>query len=65
MDLVLKKFSMTPRGGIYGDFHGDGLPVSYDDEVTPEQVAKIDKMLKPEFEKGEWQTVESETPQEQ
>lgn len=37
-----------------------GLPVSYDDEVTPEQIEKINKALAPEFAKGDWQTVESE-----
>lgn len=31
-------------------------------EVTPEQVAKIDKLVAPEFATGDWQTVECEQP---
>lgn len=37
-----------------------GFPVSYDDEVTPEQVAAIDKLVTPEFEGRDWGTVEGE-----
>lgn len=29
-------------------------------EVTPEQVAKIEKLVAPEFEGKQWETVESE-----
>ena len=36
------------------------LPISYDDEVTPEQVKAIDEKLKPEFTGGDWKTVEKE-----
>jgi hypothetical protein len=39
-----------------------GLPVSYDTDVTPEQARKIDELVRPEFEGGEWVTVESEQP---
>lgn len=36
------------------------FPVDYDDEVTAEQVAAIDKLVAPEFAHGDWITVESE-----
>lgn len=34
--------------------------VDYSDEVTPEQVAAIDKLVAPEFATGDWTTVEKE-----
>lgn len=36
-------------------------PVDYDDDVTADQVAAIDRLVAPEFEDGEWETVEDET----
>jgi hypothetical protein len=39
----------------------DGLVVSYDDEVTEDQVRKIDDLVREEFECGEWVTVEAES----
>ena len=36
------------------------LTVSYDDEVTAEQVKAVDDHLAPEFTRGDWKTVESE-----
>lgn len=36
----------------------DGLPVSYLDNVTEEQVRKIDELVHEEFENGDWVTVE-------
>lgn len=39
----------------------EGLVVSYDDEVTEEQVRKIDDLVRKEFEQGEWVTVEAES----
>jgi len=39
----------------------DGLPVAYGDEVTEEKVRQIDDLVREEFEKGDWVTVESES----
>ena len=39
----------------------DGLPVSYLDDVTEEQVRKIDDLVHEEFEGGDWVTVEQES----
>lgn len=39
----------------------DGLAVSYNDEVTEERVRKIADLVAPEFESGEWVTVEQES----
>jgi hypothetical protein len=39
----------------------DGLHVSYNDEVTEDQVHKIDEIVHEEFESGEWVTVEQES----
>ncbi len=36
------------------------MPVSYDDEVTAEQVAAIDESLRDEFERGVWEVLETE-----
>jgi hypothetical protein len=38
----------------------DGLPVSYTDQVTEEQVRRIDDLVRKEFESGEWVPVEEE-----
>lgn len=43
------------------DARHDGLPVSYLDEVTAEQVRKIDELVHEEFESGDWVTVEQES----
>lgn len=39
----------------------DGLVVDYKDEVSDEQVRKIDEIVREEFEKGDWVTVEQES----
>jgi hypothetical protein len=39
----------------------DGLVVSYDDEVTEDQVQKVDDLVREEFEYGDWVTVEHES----
>jgi len=39
----------------------DGLVVSYNDEVTEEQVRNIDDLVREEFEQGEWVPVEQES----
>lgn len=39
---------------------GTTMPVSYDDEVTQEQVEAIDRLLAEEFADGVWETVEKE-----
>lgn len=39
----------------------DGFVVDYHDDVTEEQVRKIDDLLKDEFRDGEWVTVEKES----
>jgi hypothetical protein len=39
----------------------NGLVVAYDDEVTEEQVRRIDDLVREEFESGEWVTVENES----
>jgi hypothetical protein len=41
--------------------HDGGLPTSYLDDVTEEQVRKIDDLVHEEFESGDWVTVESES----
>jgi hypothetical protein len=43
------------------DARQDGLPVSYLDDVTEEQVRKIDELVHEEFESGDWVTVEQES----
>lgn len=37
-----------------------GLPVKYDDEITAEQSKAVAKLVAPEFEVGNWVTVEDE-----
>lgn len=37
-----------------------GLVVDYKDEVTDDQVRKIDEYVREEFEHGDWVTVEQE-----
>lgn len=39
----------------------DGLTVSYGDEITEDQVRKIDDLVREEFESGDWVTVEQES----
>jgi hypothetical protein len=39
----------------------NGLPVAYADEVSEEQVRKIDELVQKEFEDGGWVTVEQES----
>ena len=39
----------------------DGLPVSYMDDVTEEQVRKIDELVREEYEGTDWVTVERES----
>jgi hypothetical protein len=39
----------------------DGLPVSYSEDVTEEQVRRIDELVREEFERGDWVTVEQES----
>jgi hypothetical protein len=39
----------------------DGLVADYKDEVTREQVRKIDDFVREEFERGDWVTVEQES----
>jgi hypothetical protein len=39
----------------------EGLAVSYDGDVTEEQVRRIDELVREEFECGEWVTVEQES----
>jgi hypothetical protein len=39
----------------------DGLPVSYLNDVTEEQVRKIDELVREEFERGDWVAVEQES----
>lgn len=39
--------------------HG-GFAVSYSDDVTKEQVRRIDEFVREEFDQGEWVTVEQE-----
>lgn len=39
----------------------EGFAVAYKDEVTEEQVRKIDDLLADEFKDGEWVTVEQES----
>lgn len=39
----------------------DGLVVDYRDEVTDDQVKKIDDLVREEFEHGDWVTVEQES----
>jgi hypothetical protein len=39
----------------------DGLPASYLDDVTEEQVRKIDDLVHEEFVSGDWVTVERES----
>lgn len=38
----------------------EGLVVSYSEDVTEEQVHQIDDLVREEFEKGDWETVEHE-----
>ncbi len=53
------RLAMTPLRKQFA--RHDGLVVSYDDEVTEEQVRKIDDLVREEFECGEWVTVEQES----
>jgi hypothetical protein len=39
----------------------DGLPVAYADEVSQDQVRKIDELVSEEFRDGGWVTVEQES----
>lgn len=39
----------------------DGLPVSYMEDVTEEQVRRVDDLVREEFERGDWVTVEQES----
>lgn len=39
----------------------EGFAVDYHDDVTEEQVRKVDDLLKEEFQDGEWVTVEKES----
>jgi hypothetical protein len=39
----------------------DGLTVAYTDEVTEEQVRRIDDLVREEFERGHWEVVERES----
>lgn len=43
------------------DLQEEGLPVAYSDEVSDDQVRRIDDLVRPEFDHGEWVTVESES----
>ena len=38
-----------------------GLPVSYADEVSEDQVRKIDELVREEFQGDDWVTVEQES----
>jgi hypothetical protein len=38
----------------------NSLPVSYMDDVTEQQVRKIDELVREEFDSGDWLTVEKE-----
>lgn len=38
----------------------DGLTVAYTDQVSEEQVRRIDELVHEEFESGDWVTVEQE-----
>jgi len=38
----------------------NSLPVSYMDDVTEQQVRKIDELVREEFDSGDWVTVEKE-----
>lgn len=50
---------MNPLRRQRGAQH-DGLTVAYKDDVTEEQVRKIDELVHEEFESGDWVTVEQE-----
>jgi hypothetical protein len=39
----------------------DGLAVDFNEDVTEEQVRRIDDLVKEEFENGDWVTVEQES----
>lgn len=39
----------------------NGLVVDYKDDVTEDQVRRIDDLVREEFEQGEWVTVEAES----
>jgi len=39
----------------------NGLAVAYGDDVTEEQVRNIDDLVREEFERGDWVTVEQES----
>ena len=39
----------------------NGLPVAYGDEVSEEQVRKIDELVQTEFQDDGWVTVEQES----
>jgi hypothetical protein len=42
-------------------FEHKGLPVSYADEVSPEQIEKINELVREEFLGDGWVTVEQES----
>lgn len=42
-------------------FRHDGLPVSYADEVSQEQIKKIGELVREEFVGEDWVTVERES----
>jgi hypothetical protein len=39
----------------------DGLVVDYNEDVTEDQVRRIDDLVREEFEQGDWVTVEQES----
>jgi hypothetical protein len=39
----------------------NGLPVAYADDVTEDQVRKINELVQGEFSDGDWVTVEQES----
>jgi hypothetical protein len=42
-------------------FRHQGFTVDYSDEVTEEQVRRIDDLVREEFEHGDWVVVEKES----
>lgn len=42
-------------------YRHEGLPVAYTDEVTEEQVRKINDLVSEEFKTGNWETVEQDS----
>ena len=43
------------------DGNGNGFVVDYSEDVTKEQVRKLDEVVRKEFETGNWVTVEQES----